>query len=311
MGEKKPLIIIGGATATGKTALSLELARVLETEIVSADSMQVYKYMDVGTAKPAKAELEAVRHYMIDEFPPDYECSAAGFKERAKAYISGIHEKGKIPIIAGGTGFYLNALIFDTDFTKTDTNKEYREYLYGVARKEGAYFLHKMLEKADPESAAAIHANNVKRAVRALEFLRQTGEPISTHNRREAQKESPYNYVFFALNMPRAEIYSRINERVDKMLESGLVREVEGLLARGYYKSLTSMQGLGYKEIIKFLEGEISLPEAAELIKRATRNFAKRQLTWLAHKSPGVVWKDAKIKVAEAAETALKDLGLS
>lgn len=280
-----PLIVLGGATATGKTELAIKLAKKLDAEIISADSMQVYKYMDIGTAKPGKEELEEVKHYLIDELYPDEDFSVAVFQKKAKAYIKEIQSKGKIPILAGGTGFYINACLFDTDFTETETDLKYRQQLYDIADKEGPERVFCMLKEADPESAKVIHMNNIKRTVRALEYLRLTGEPISKHNEEQKVKLSPYGHLFFITDMKREKMYERINARVDKMMDMGLVNEVTGLLNMGYDKSLTSMQGLGYKEIIEYIEGKSSLEDAVLKLKQSTRHFAKRQITWFSNKT--------------------------
>ncbi|GHU56063.1 tRNA dimethylallyltransferase [Clostridia bacterium] len=283
------LIVISGATATGKTAAAVSLAEKINGEIISADSMQVYKYMDIGTAKPDKETLSRVKHYMIDECYPDEEFSVSLFAKKSKIYMEEIRAKGKTPILVGGTGFYINAVLFDTDFTPTDTDYAYRNYLYELAEKKGADCLFEILEKVDPDSG--IHKNNIKKVVRALEYFHQTNTPISEHNKTQRAKKSPYSYKFIVLDLPREEIYKNINARVDKMLEEGLVREVQTLLGMGYGASLTSMQGLGYKEIVKYLDGASSLSESAELLKQSTRHFAKRQITWFKHKSPAdAVW---------------------
>lgn len=280
-----PLIVIGGATATGKSRLALELAIELNAEIISADSMQVYKYMNIGTAKPGKEELASVRHYLVDELYPDEDFSVAVFQKKAKSYIREIQSKGKLPILVGGTGFYINALLYDTEFTETVTDPKYREHLYQVAQNKGSARLNEMLKEVDPKSAEAIHMNNIKRTVRALEYFFLTGEPISAHNEAQKLKKSPYNHLFFVMDMTRERMYESINTRVDKMIADGLVDEVRGLLAMGYHKHLTSMQGLGYKEIIEYLEGNSSLDEAVCTLKQSTRHFAKRQVTWFSNKT--------------------------
>lgn len=288
-----PLIVIGGATATGKSGLALNLAKVLDAEIISADSMQVYKYMDIGTAKPEKDELAAVRHYLVDELYPDEDYSVAVFQKKAKMYIKEIQSKGKLPILVGGTGFYINALLYDTEFTETVTDLEYRKHLYAVAQNEGAARLNEMLKEADPKSAEAIHMNNIKRTVRALEYYYLTGEPISAHNEEQKSKKSPYSHLFFIMDMPRERVYERINTRVDKMMGAGLADEVRGLLDMGYNKNLTAMQGLGYKEIVEYLEGNTSLEDAVYTLKQSTRRFAKRQVTWFSNKTEAQ-WIDAE-----------------
>lgn len=288
---KKPLIVIGGPTASGKTGLSIKLAKKINAEIISADSMQVYKYMDIGTAKVTKEEMEGIPHYLIDEFYPDEEFNVSIFKTRAKQCIDDIHSRGKIPVLVGGTGFYIQAVVNDNNFEETDNDTSYRESLYKLAQEKGNDFIYCMLKEADPLSAERIHKNNVKRVVRALEYYKQTGIPISVHNELEKQRKSPYDVKYFILTMDREFLYKRINLRVDKMLEQGLIEEVKKLLDMGYSKNLVSMQGVGYKEIIPYLEGEYSLETAIEDLKQATRHLAKRQLTWFNHQCQGEWFK--------------------
>lgn len=288
---KKPLVVIGGPTASGKTKLSIELAKRIDGEIISADSMQVYKYMDIGTAKPTVDEMEGIPHYLIDELYPDEEFNVAVFQRKAKDYIQGIHAKGKIPILVGGTGFYIQAVVNDIDFTETNVDTSLREVLYKEAEELGSEALHLRLREIDPVAADSIHPNNVKRVVRALEFFQQTGQKISAHNEQERQKTSPYQTAFMMLHMERDILYTRINDRVDQMLRDGLVEEVRFLLEQGYGPELVSMKGLGYKEIIPYLKGENSLEEAVYILKRDTRHFAKRQLTWFRGQCEGL-WLD-------------------
>lgn len=289
---KKPLIIIAGPTACGKTASSIYLAKKINGEIISADSMQVYKYMDIGTAKITKNEMENVKHYLIDEFYPDYDFSIAIFKEMATEYINNIHSRGKVPILVGGTGFYINSIIYDNNFTQTEKDDIYRKELQQTAIQKGNLYLHNMLQKVDEKSAQDIHPNNVKKIIRALEFYKLTGKKISQHNQEEKQRKQAYNTTFFVLNMDRDKLYERINLRVDKMVKDGLVQEVENLLNKGYNKNNVSMQGIGYKEIVAYLQGEYSLDYAIETIKKNTRHFAKRQLTWFKHQAKDALWID-------------------
>ena len=289
---KKPLIIIAGPTACGKTASSIYLAKKINGEIISADSMQVYKYMNIGTAKITKDEMENVKHYLIDEFYPDYDFSIATFKQKATEYINDIHSRGKVPILVGGTGFYINSIIYDNDFTQTEKDDTYRKELEQIANQKGNLYLHNMLQKVDEKSAQDIHPNNVKKVIRALEFYKLTGQKISQHNQEEKQREQAYNTTFFVLNMDRDKLYERINLRVDKMIKDGLIEEVENLLNKGYNKNNVSMQGIGYKEIIAYLDGECSLDYAIDTIKKNTRHFAKRQLTWFKHQAKGALWVD-------------------
>lgn len=289
--NKKPLIILTGPTSVGKTALSIALAKAVDGEIISADSMQVYKYMDIGTAKITPEEMQGVPHYLIDELEPEEEFNVVRFQHLAKHYMKQIYEKNKIPILVGGTGFYIQAVLYDIDFTENEADSSYRTKLEQLAEEKGAEYLHHLLQEADPESAGAIHPNNVKRVIRALEYLHQTGERISEHNKEQQQKESPYQFCYLVLNRDRAKLYETINLRVDQMMEKGLLEEVKSLKARGYSRDLVSMQGLGYKELLAYLEGECSLEEAIEILKRDTRHFAKRQITWF-KREKDVVWVD-------------------
>lgn len=286
---KKPLIVLTGPTAVGKTKLSIALAKAVNGEIISADSMQVYKYMDIGSAKIRKEEMQGVRHYLVDELLPEEEFHIVRFQEMAKAAMEEIYAKGKIPILVGGTGFYIQAVTRDIDFTEGEQDDSYRKELEALAAEKGNAYLHKMLEEVDPKSAEEIHANNVKRVIRALEFYHQNQSPISTHNQEQKEHTSPYNLAYFVLNAPRELLYERIDRRVDEMLEEGLVDEVRHLKEMGYQKGMVSMQGLGYKEILSYLEGEYPLEEAVRILKRDTRHFAKRQLTWF-RREPEVIW---------------------
>lgn len=277
---KQPLIVLTGPTAAGKTAVSVELAKRIGGEIISADSMQVYRYMDVGSAKVTKEEMQGVRHHLIDVLDPRESFNVTVFQKLAKEAVREITAAGHIPIVAGGTGFYIQALLYDIDFMENDSDMTYRSSLEELARKEGPEALHAMLLKADPAAAAAIHPNNVRRVIRALEFHKKTGRQISVHNETERQKESPYRFAYYVLHMDRALLYERIEKRVDLMLEQGLEGEVRRLKDMGCTRELVSMQGLGYKEILDYLEGTLSLSEAVARIKQETRHFAKRQLTW-------------------------------
>ena len=306
---KKPLIVIAGPTACGKTDTSVELAKLINGEIISADSMQVYKYMDIGTAKITTEEMQGITHYLIDELYPDEEYNAMIFQKKAKEYIEKIYAKGKIPIVAGGTGFYINALVFDNAFEENEENDNaLRKALEKEAEEKGAEHMHNILKEIDPEYAQSVHMNNVKRVIRAIEFFRQTGQKFSEHNAEEKKKETPYNLGMYVLNMDREKLYDRINLRVDKMLSAGLEEEVRGLLDKGYDENLVSMQGLGYKEFMPYFKGECSLENAIDEIKQKTRHFAKRQLTWFRRQTDGT-WIDMTDKTAvEAAEEIKKDL---
>ena len=286
---KKPLVILTGPTAVGKTALSIRLAKEIGGEIISADSMQVYKGMDIGSAKILPDEMQGVPHYLIDELAPDEEFHVVRFQQMAKAYLQQIYQRDHIPIIVGGTGFYIQALLYDIDFTENKNDDAYRQEMEQLAAEKGAEYLHQMLAEVDPRSAQDIHANNVKRVIRALEFYHETGQKISEHNEKERQKTSPYNFAYFVLNDDRNRLYHRIDQRIDIMLDDGLVEEVKALKAKGYTRDMVSMQGLGYKEILDYLAGEISLEEAVYRIKRDTRHFAKRQITWF-KRERDVIW---------------------
>lgn len=289
--EKRPLIILTGPTAVGKSDLSISLAKAVNGAVISADSMQVYRFMDIGSAKISKSEMQGIPHYLIDEFMPEEEFNVVKFQEYAKRYMEEIYQKGQIPILVGGTGFYIQAVLYDIDFTSENEDTAYRRQLEALAEKKGAEHLHDMLKEVDEESAKTIHPNNIKRIIRALEFYKKTGKKISAHNETERQKESPYNFAYFVLNDERSRLYERIDLRVDKMLEDGLIEEVTRLKKMGYTKDMVSMQGLGYKEILDYLDGNLTLDEAVYILKRDTRHFAKRQLTWF-RREKEVLWID-------------------
>lgn len=286
---KKPLIILTGPTAVGKTKLSIALAKAVNGEIISADSMQVYKHMDIGSAKIKKEEMCGVPHYLIDVLEPDEEFHVVRFQEMAKLAMNEIYAKGKVPILTGGTGFYIQAVVKDIDFSKESEKSPIREELEQLVKEKGCAYLHEKLQQVDPKSAEKIHANNVKRVIRALEYFKLTGNPISVHNEEESLKESPYNVAYFVLNDLREKLYERIDARVDLMLQEGLIEEVSMLAKKGYTKDMVSMQGLGYKEILSYLEGNCTLDEAVYILKRDTRHFAKRQLTWF-KREQDVIW---------------------
>lgn len=288
---KKPMIILSGPTAVGKTALSIELAKRVNGAIISADSMQVYKYMDIGSAKIMPEEMEGIKHYLIDELDPADEFNIVVFQKMAKAALEEIYANGQIPIVAGGTGFYIQALLYDIDFDNQDCDEVFRSEMEQLAKEQGNEALHRKLQEIDPVSAEKIHANNVKRVIRALEFFHLTGRPISEHNEAEMQKKSPYNFAYFVLTDERKQLYKRIDKRVDIMLEHGLLEEVQKLKKMGYHRNMVSMQGLGYKEILDYLDGKTSLEDAIYILKRETRHFAKRQLTWF-RREREVSWFD-------------------
>ncbi|MBC5683296.1 tRNA (adenosine(37)-N6)-dimethylallyltransferase MiaA [Mediterraneibacter sp. NSJ-151] len=290
---KKPLVILTGPTAVGKTKASIGLAKAIGGEIISADSMQVYKQMDIGSAKIKPSEMDGIPHYLVDILEPDEEFHVVLFQQMAKQAIQKIYEKGKIPILVGGTGFYIQAVLYDIDFSENEKDTSYREELEKLAQTKGAEYLHDRLREVDEKSAQDIHANNVKRVIRALEYFHQTGEKISEHNEEQRKKVSPYNFSYFVLNDERAHLYEKINLRVDQMINEGLVREVQSLKEKGYTRDMVSMQGLGYKEMLDYLDNKCSLEEAVEIIKRDTRHFAKRQITWFKRESD-VTWIDKK-----------------
>ena len=285
----KPLIILTGPTAVGKTELSIRLAKAVNGEIISADSMQVYKKMDIGTAKIRPEEMQGVKHYLIDCLEPDEDFNVVLFQKMAKDAMEKIYDAGHIPIIAGGTGFYIQALLYDINFDNVNEESEYRKYLKDMADKEGNEVLHGMLAKVDEKSAKDIHPNNVKRVIRALEYFHQTGKKISEHNEEQSQNVSPYNFVYFVLNDDRKLLYERIDRRVDEMFEEGLEQEVKRLIDSGLTRESISMQGIGYKEMFHYFDGMYDIDTAKELIKQDTRHFAKRQLTWF-RREKDVTW---------------------
>lgn len=287
--KKRPLIILTGPTAVGKTKASIGLAQAVGGEIISADSMQVYRKMDIGSAKITKEEMDGVPHYLVDVLDPSEEFNVARFQKMAKEAMEQIYANGHIPIVVGGTGFYIQALLYDIDFSEGNEDTAIRSELEAYAAEHGAEKLHEILREIDPKSAETIHANNVKRVVRAIEYYRQTGRPISEHNEKERQKESPYNFAYFVLQDERQHLYDRIEKRIDIMLENGLLDEVKALREEGYTKDMVAMQGLGYKEILDYLNGDSTLDEAVYILKRDTRHFAKRQITWF-KRERDVIW---------------------
>lgn len=291
MTEKKPLVILTGPTAVGKTALSIKLASEIGGEIISADSMQVYRQMDIGSAKIKPEEMGGIPHHLIDILEPEEEFNVCLFEKLALEAMEQIYERGHIPVVVGGTGFYIQALLYQIDFTEEETDTAYRDKLWQLGEEKGNHYLHELLRKVDPESAEEIHENNRKRVIRALEFYENCGKPISTHNKEQRQKTSAYNSCYFVLTDDRKKLYERIESRVDQMLSKGLVDEVRTLKERGCNAAMVSMQGLGYKEILEYLDGRCSLLEAVEKIKKETRHFAKRQLTWF-RREKDVIWLD-------------------
>ena len=286
---KRPLIILTGPTAVGKTSLSLSLAKELDGEIVSADSMQVYRYMDICTAKIREEERQGIPHHLIDVLDPWEDFNVVRFQKMAREALEEIWERGHIPIVTGGTGFYIQALLYDIHFTENNEDSSLRKDLENYARENGAEALHSRLVEVDEKAASQIHFNNVKRVIRALEFYYQTGKKMSEHNEEERKRTSPYDFKYFVLNDEREHLYAGINRRVDLMMEEGLVEEVRKLKEMGCDSTMVSMQGLGYKEILSYLEGECTLDEAVYKIKRDTRHFAKRQITWF-KRERDVIW---------------------
>lgn len=287
----RSVVVITGPTASGKTGQAIYTAKKLNGEVVSADSMQIYKYMDIGTAKPTESEMDGVRHHMLDVVTPDEPFNVVMYKEMAERCIRDIINRGKLPIVAGGTGLYINSLIYNIRFSETVCDESFRTRMRRLADEKGPETLHEMLKKVDPESAEKIHYNNVKRVIRALEVYEYTGKPISWHNEQSRSEPPEYRYIVFVLNMDREQLYQRIDERVDRMIEDGLVSEVESLLEKGISPDSIAMQGLGYKEIIAYLKNETTLEEAIRILKRDTRHYAKRQLTWFRSISDAV-WID-------------------
>ena len=288
---KQPLLIIAGPTATGKSAAAAELAIRMNGAVISADSMQVYRGMDIGSAKVTEEEMRGVPHYLIDCVDPYESWNVVRFQQKAREAVREIAGSGRLPILCGGTGFYIQALLYDVDFTEMEEDTALRESLQKIAAERGPGALHAMLAEKDPASAAAIHPGNVKRVIRALEFAGGTGQSIAAHNLEQREKEAAYSAVFFVLTMDRKKLYGLIDRRVDIMMEKGLLGEVSSLRDAGIPRDSTAMQGIGYKQLYGYLEGEYSLDEAVRLIKRDTRHFAKRQLTWF-RREKDVRWVD-------------------
>lgn len=277
---KPKIIVIVGPTGIGKTKLSIEIAKKLKTEVISADSMQIYKHMNIGTAKITKEEASGINHHMIDIIDPNEIFSVAEFQKKSKLIINNLNTIQKIPVIIGGSGLYINSLIYDLDFSKTIGDNDIRDYYTSLYREKGIDELFNILKKVDPVSSNKIHKNNVKRVIRALEVYDITGKPFSELNTNFHKETNDYNCIIIGLKMDRKLLYDRINLRVDKMIANGLIEEVSRLLSMGYSKDLVSLQGLGYKEIISYLDNQISKDEAINILKRNTRRFAKRQFTW-------------------------------
>ena len=305
MNGKLPLVVLTGPTAVGKTSLSIRLAHEISAEIISADSMQVYKRMDIGTAKIRKEEMDGIPHHMIDILEPQEDFNVTMFVSMASELVKNITDRGNIPLITGGTGFYIQALLKNVMFTEEKEDSSIRRELMEYAAANGTEALHDMLGMTDPEYAAQVHPNNIKRVIRAIEYYRQTGDKFSEHNKREALRESPYNYAYFVLNDRRSHIYDRINKRVDIMMQDGLVNEVASLLEEGCTTDMVSMQGLGYKEIIEYIQGKCTLDEAVDNLKQSTRHFAKRQLTWF-KREKDTIWYDKSLLTDDGIIDAMK-----
>ncbi len=274
------IVAITGPTASGKTALSIEIAKRYNGEIVSCDSMQIYKYMNIGTAKPSKEEMCGIPHYMIDEISPKENFSVVEYVRRSRKYIDNILSRGKLPVLVGGTGLYLDSILNNTKFSEGESDEKYRNKLYAMAEKSGNGAVHSILKKIDPISAEKIHPNNLRRVIRALEIYETTGKTMTQANK-ESKREPVYDALVIGLNMDREMLYDRINRRVDIMIEGGLLREVQDILSMGIERNSTAMQAIGYKELTEYIDGKISMEESVEKIKQESRRYAKRQMTWL------------------------------
>ena len=289
--QKRLLAVIVGPTAVGKTEIAIEVAQQIHAEIISADSMQIYRYMDIGTAKPSLEERKGIIHHMIDIIDPDEEFSAADFQIGAKLHIQDIYKRHKIPLLTGGTGFYINTVCYNYTFSHAEKDDSFRKQLQSQAQQHGNDYLYKKLDKLDPAAAKKIHPNNLRRVIRALEVCVKTGKPFSYYEEKTKKQQSQYELLIYGLTRPREELYRRIDERVSSMLDDGLVNEVQKLLKMGYKRDLNSMQGLGYRQIIDYLYGEITMEEAVYLIARDTRHYAKRQYTWFLRDN-NIIWLD-------------------
>ncbi len=289
MNSRKKIPVIAGPTAVGKTEYAIRVAQALGGEIVSADSMQIYRYMDIGSAKPDAGEQAAARHHLVDTVDPRTPCSAAEYRDMAKKCIGEIFERGRLPILSGGTGLYINALIYDMDFSRSPRDDELRQRYQRIADEQGREYLHSLLEKADPDAAARIHPNNVKKVIRAIEAA-ENGEKIPAFEN-SFRPAADYEYILIGLRRPREELYERINRRVDVMIKAGLADEVRRLVSMGLTAEDNAMKGIGYKEMIGCLNGEYDLDTAAELIRRNSRRYAKRQMTWF-RRYPDMRWFD-------------------
>ncbi len=304
--NKIPIIVVAGPTASGKTGLAIDIAKKYDGEIVNADSMQIYKYMDIGTAKPTLAERAEVAHHLVDFVDPKEEFSVADYTDLAHKKIDDIIKRGKMPVVCGGTGLYISSLIDDVTFGEVKTDYAMREELEKTAKEQGVEVLMQMLKEFDEESAKTIHPNNRRRVIRAIEFYKLTGVPISQHKQMTQKQESRYNPLIMIIDHDREKLYERINLRVDMMIEEGLIDEVANLLDMGYTKDMNSMKGIGYKEIIEYLKGECTLCEAIEAVKQGSRRYAKRQLTWF-RRDERVNYIDAQSDVKESAYKLIEE----
>jgi tRNA dimethylallyltransferase len=304
--KKLPLVVVAGPTASGKTRLAIDLAKLINGEIVSADSMQIYKYMDIGSAKPTAAERSEIKHHLIDFVEPDTEFCVADYTQKAHEVIKSIIDKGKMPIMCGGTGLYINSVVDDVTFGETETDYKMREELSELAKEKGNQFIWEKLKEIDPVSAKRLHPNNLRRIIRAIEFYNITGTTISSHQEMTKQHEGRYDPLMFCINYDRDKLYARINARVDIMMKDGLLNEVKSLMEKGYTKDLNSMKAIGYKELIDYFNGETTLDEAVELIKQGSRRYAKRQLTWF-RRDKRIIWLDAEEDILNKAYNTVKD----
>lgn len=303
------LFILAGPTGIGKTKISIDIAKRSGGEIISTDSMQIYKKMDIGSAKVTEEEMEGIPHHLIDFLEPDISFSVAEFSEKAKEAISDIESRGKLPMLVGGTGLYINSLICNYSFAASARDEKYREELEAIAAEKGVGFVHEMLKDVDMESYNRLYPNDLKRVIRALEVYKVTGTTISEAVKNDDIYDIPYRLFYYVLNMDRAKLYDRINRRVDIMMEAGLLQEVKALRDAGFTKDMQSMKGIGYKELLEYLDGEVSYEKAVENIKQFSRNYAKRQLTWF-RKDPRAIWinKDEFKSDEEVAEFIMNDM---
>ena len=304
--KKQKVIVICGPTASGKTALSIELAKKTNGEIVSCDSMQIYKEMDIGTAKPTKEEMQEIPHYMINTIFPNERYSVADYKKDAKKAIREIIKKGKVPIIVGGTGLYVDSLIYEIEYPDIKFDEKYRQELEEQVRKDGLEKLYNKAKKIDPEAMLKISSNDKKRILRVLEIYKATGKTKTEQERKSREKEPEFDYLVYGLNMPREKLYERINLRVDILIKQGLIKEVETIYKK-YNEFPTAMQGLGYKEVVEYLEGHLTKEEMIEKIKQETRRYAKRQMTWF-RKNKQTIWLDTENTKQNNLQIILEDL---